>query len=123
MPTKAPHPCVVPGCRTLVSQGSRCEIHAREHQGRAETVRPSAARRGYGADWRKKREAFLHDHPTCEDCGRPAVIPDHVPSRRELVKQGVPDPDADQYLHACCRACHNRRTNAQEGGGWHGRGD
>lgn len=96
-------------------------MHQRPASVRPPDLRPSAARRGYGARWRQVRAKFLAEHPYCEDCGAPSTIPDHVPSRRELVALGVPDPDAEQYLHARCQTCHNRKTNKQDGG-WHGRG-
>ena len=118
MPNKPPRPCWYPGCRNL-----NCIEHPRPGSIRPPDLRPTAAKRGYGARWRVIRARFLAAHPTCEDCGRPATVPDHVPSRRQLVAMGVPDPDADQYLHPRCRTCHNRHTNRQDGGGWHGRGD
>jgi 5-methylcytosine-specific restriction protein A len=99
-----------------------CTVHQRPSMRRAPDLRLSAARRGYGAGWRKKRAAFLAANPACEDCGHPATDVDHIPSRRELLAQGVHDPDADQYLHSRCHSDHTRKTNRQEGGGWRGRG-
>ena len=117
MPQKAPRPCWYPGCRNL-----NCTLHARPNLFvRLPEHRPTAAMRGYGSHWQKQRKAFLLAHPYCEDCGSAATIADHEPSRRELVRQGVADPDADQYLHPRCQTCHNRKTNKLEGGGWHGR--
>jgi 5-methylcytosine-specific restriction protein A len=118
MPNKTPRPCTHPGCKML-----NCTVHQRTpSQQRQPDLRPSAARRGYGDHWRKVRAAFLLAHPTCEDCSRIATIADHVPNRRELVRMGVPDPDVDEYLHARCKICHDRKTATLDGGGWRGRG-
>jgi 5-methylcytosine-specific restriction protein A len=117
MPNKTPRPCWYPGCSKL-----DCKEHTRSSLVRPPDLRPSAALRGYGARWRVVRAAFLAAHPICESCGQPATIADHVPSRRELVSQGVANPDADQYLHPLCRTCHNRKTIQLEGGWGHGRG-
>ena len=122
MPNRPPRCCNHPGCPRPAYHGSLCEEHAKEQPRQQETARPTSAQRGYGARWQKRRAEFLRDHPICEDCGRIATIPDHVPSRKELVRLGVPDPDADRYLHPRCRTCHNRKTNAKDGGGWRGRG-
>jgi 5-methylcytosine-specific restriction protein A len=119
MANKIARPCWYPLCKRI-----NCTIHGERPKAiRPPDTRPSAALRGYGSRWREKRNAFLKKHPFCEDCGAPSRIADHMPSRRELVRLGVADPDADQYLHPRCQTCHNRKTNKQEGGGWHGRGD
>lgn len=73
--------------------------------------RESAADRGYGALWRKRRDAFLAKHPDCTDCGRKATVPDHAPkTRKQLVAEGVKDPDHERYLQPRCARCHNRRS-------------
>jgi 5-methylcytosine-specific restriction enzyme A len=73
--------------------------------------RPSAARRGYGARWRRARAAFLAQHALCAICrarGRvvPATVVDHVVPHR-----------GDQILFwdrgnwaPSCKACHDRKT-------------
>ena len=142
MPNRPPRCCNHPGCPRPAYHGSLCEEHAKEQQRRQDAesptsaqrgygakeqqhhqdaARPTSAQRGYGAKWQKRRTAFLRDNPFCEDCGRIATIADHVPSRRELVRLDVPDPDAVQYLHARCHSCHSRKTKAEDGG-WRGRG-
>ena len=116
MANKIARVCWVPLCGRI-----NCTIHGeRPASVRPPDTRPSAARRGYGARWQRIRAAFLAAHPYCQDCGAPSAIPDHIPSRRTLVARGVPDPDTDQYLHARCQTCHNKKTN-REDGGW-GRG-
>ena len=82
-------------------------------------ARPTAAQRGYGARWRRRRRRYLAAHPICCLCPAPAEIPDHYPrSRRELVAAGVRDPDADEYLRPLCAPCHNRETAKHQPGGW-----
>ena len=79
--------------------------------------RPSAAQRGYGSRWQKRRAAFIASHPLCIECDKPSAHADHSPrSRRELIAAGVEDPDQDQYLEARCGPCHSRRTAQYDGG-------
>lgn len=115
MPHRAPRPC--PRCGRLVQPGGECPRHPRQRTLTTDT-RPSAARRGYDAAWRKKRKAFLERNPYCEDCGPPthATHADHVPSRRVLIAHGIDNPDADQYLHARCASCHSSKTAHEDGG-------
>jgi 5-methylcytosine-specific restriction protein A len=85
----------------------RPKVHHPRHQG----PRPSAARRGYDARWRKARLAFLHDHPFCSTCEKkgvlqPATVVDHVLAHRGNMTLFW-DPDNWQGL---CKECHNRKT-------------
>lgn len=97
-------------CGALSDQG-RCEEH------RPVDDRPSAAKRGYGAAWAKIRSRYLATHPTCVLCGAPATVPDHYPvTRRQLVAQGVTDPDADRHLRPLCKRDHDRSTASRDGG-------
>jgi 5-methylcytosine-specific restriction enzyme A len=82
--------------------------------------RPSAARRGYGAHWRRARAAYLARHPLCVLCkaaGRlqAATVVDHVVPHRN-------DPllfwDEANWA-ALCKPCHDAKT-AREGR-WGGR--
>jgi 5-methylcytosine-specific restriction protein A len=94
-----------------VVDGSRCPAHAADGRAAADARRPSAAERGYGAAWRRRRAEFLAANPICCLCGGPATVPDHWPrTRRELVAAGVVDPDADVYLRPLCERDHNRET-------------
>ena len=102
--------CSEPGCPELTENG-KCEEHRKAARARRDARRESAADRGYGACWRKIRTAFLAEHPICIDCGGDAVVPDHDPkTRRELVAEGVDDPDDFKYLKPRCTTCHNRKT-------------
>lgn len=107
--------CSLPGCPELVADRGRCPAHRRA----GETSRPNAAAQGYGARWRKVRARFLRSHPICQvtDCWLKATDVDHVTLRRDLVAQGVANPDADEYLQALCHSHHSQKT-AAETGGW-----
>lgn len=105
-------------CPDLTPAG-RCEPCERA----AERRRGTASSRGYGYRWAKTiRPAFLRRHPLCSMCGGPATDADHWPvDRRELVAQGVADPDADERLRALCSTHHKRATAAAQPGGWNAR--
>lgn len=98
--------CSVPGCPELSDRG-KCPTHRRA----AEAKRGSAAERGYDAAWQKRSKAFLASHPVCVLCGGKAEVSDHWPkTRRQLVAEGVRDPDADQHLRPLCTRDHNAET-------------
>jgi 5-methylcytosine-specific restriction enzyme A len=122
MPMAAPRPCTWPGCgKFSASPGSRCERHRKVASKEYEARRPSAHDRGYTSVWRKAREGFLRNHPTCKLCdltGRatPSTIVDHViPHKGDKVRFW----DSSNW-QALCKPCHDRKT-ATEDGGW-GRG-
>ncbi len=105
--------CPVPGCPRLTG-GGRCPVHlARPRQA-------SATARGYGSEWRRIRKAFLAANPRCvgdgtgshhPSCDGYATIPDHDPiTRAELVRMGVPDPDAFYRMKPRSKPCHNSKT-------------
>jgi 5-methylcytosine-specific restriction enzyme A len=77
--------------------------------------RPSAARRGYDARWRRARRSYLARHPLCVRClvqGRvvPATVVDHVVPHR-----GGQRLFWDQANWAAlCKRCHDGKT-AREG--------
>lgn len=105
--------CSTAGCPTLVPSG-RCDT----------CKRPSAAKRGYDHRWRKRARAYLARHPFCvvkeRGCTHLATVADHYPtSRRDLVTQGVRDPDADHRLRPSCHHCHSVETARHQPGGWH----
>lgn len=101
-------PKVCPRCR-LTYEGEGCPRHPRP---RRPDPRASAARRGYGAAWRKMRAAFLRAHPTCQapGCGRPSAHADH---RKPRAAGGADHPS---NLVALCASCHSRKTAKRDGG-------
>lgn len=87
MPVSPRRPCAAPGCAALVGKGF-CATHAhRASPARAAGGRGTSHERGYGARWRRAREAFLLEHPLCAECTRqgrvtPARVVDHVQPHR-----------------------------------------
>lgn len=87
MPRLPLRPCASPGCRALVARGY-CPTH--QHMAspsRAAGGRGTAHERGYGARWRKAREAYLAAHPLCAECQRQgrvtaARVVDHIVPHR-----------------------------------------
>lgn len=85
--------------------GHRCPICEGKRKAALDARRPSAAARGYDADWRRVRGAFLKAHPACCVCGAPATEVDHI----------VPIADGGprlswSNLRPMCRTHHSQRT-------------
>ena len=108
MPWMTPRPC--PHCGTLIrGRVRRCPEGMRELWRQQDRGRPSASRRGYGGEWRKRRVAFLATHPTCDDCDQPATEVDH---RIPLSQGGLDEPS---NYSTKCKECHSRKTATQSG--------
>lgn len=79
-----------------------------------DSLRPSAARRGYDAAWRRIRLAHLKRHPLCADCERagiavPATDVDHIlPLRRG-------GTHAPSNLQSLCHFHHSSKTAREDG--------
>lgn len=105
----SPHPCRYPGCGTLIrGPRSHCTKHLSEERKRDDERRPSPAKRGYGPGHRKRRAAFLEEHPFCmaprgngKRCGAPSTIMDHVVP---LSRGGADD---ESNWQALCKTCHD----------------
>jgi len=116
----APHPCSQQGCPCLVNagEGRYCPEHARIHQQRYDAQRGTAARRGYGARWRKIRERKLNRDPLCED---PYGVHDTGGAVVEAteVDHKVPKRDGGsdrmENLQSLCKSCHSRKTALEDG--------
>lgn len=113
MPTRASSPCPEPGCPTL-TPGGPCDLHrraARRTQARQRRASGDPSMDAYSTDdWKRRRRAYLTQHPHCVDCGAKATQPDHVPPRELLLALGVHDPDHPQWLTPRCATCHSRKT-------------
>ena len=89
-----------------------------EQRKRYDDERGSAAKRGYGKSWQKRRLRILaRDEYTCQQCGkfileheRKEAHVDHVLAK---AKGGT---DADDNLQTLCRSCHSRKTIQEDGG-------
>lgn len=104
--------CSEPGCPEL-SDEARCETHRIEGRRQREARRESPAERGYGPEWRRHSRSFLSGHPICVLCSEPARVADHWPkTRKQLLADGVTDPDLEMFLRPLCTRCHNRETAA-----------
>ena len=80
--------------------------------------RPSAAKRGYGRNWRRARARFLTRHPLCATCaadGRvtEATVVDHVVPHRGDRRMFW---DVGNW-QALCAPCHDRHKQRQERSG------
>lgn len=120
MPTRPPGRCTTPGCHNPTTAGGRCDTCTARRATVKDRRRGTAAQRGYDHTWTRTRLTYLADHPWCALCPAPATVPDHHPvSRRDLLRQGVPDPDAAHRLRPLCDRCHRRETARNQPGGWH----
>ena len=76
--------------------------------------RPSAAKRGYGAEWAKARRAQLSLQPWCEHClakgrSRKATDVDHK------TPKALGGSDEADNLQSLCHPCHSRKTAKRDG--------
>ena len=107
MPTLFAGGCIEPRCPERATHRGRCHPHYLAY----ERSRGTSTQRGYGAAWRKVRDAYIRKHPVCEECRRArSFIVDHQVSKR----RGGTDDESN--LKAMCLACHNRKTIAVDGG-------
>lgn len=88
--------------------------HAARMRRRREKLnpRPSAAKRGYNARWRKLRRMVLARQPVCATRGC------HQPSKD--VHHKIPKPEGDdsfENLQGLCHECHSRLTAKEKGFG------
>ena len=104
--------CSSPGCASLVPAGKR---YCPEHTRRSPDDRPSAAQRGYDAEWRRIRKAHLKQHPLCAMCMAQGIEREgnHVDHIIPLAHGGTHDPSNLQTL---CHAHHSQKTARYDGG-------
>jgi 5-methylcytosine-specific restriction protein A len=113
MPMRAAKACSHPGCPNLVRdpKKSLCEYHDKQRKKENDDRRPSAAARGYGANWRRIRDRYLRDHPFCERCGKPAELVHH---KVRLAEGGT---NSLHNLESLCSVCHGLH-HAKVGDAW-----
>lgn len=109
MPWSTRRPCRELGCPNLSVRGKvYCAKHAAKENDR---MRGTASERGYNAEWRAARNAFLAAHPLCEECKKAgrltaATVVDHKEPHRGDMRlfwdQG--------NWQSLCETCHNRKT-------------
>jgi len=105
MPMRPKGPCMFPGCPNRAVNDGRCAAHPRPERARA-----SANERGYGAEWRRLRDAHLRAFPLCVECGMPGNHVDHITPR---ARGGTDD---ESNLQTLCATHHSQKTAAQDGG-------
>lgn len=108
MPRTPKRPCRYPGCPNLCDSGVYCRQHS---QYSSDRLRGNAEARGYNAEWRRARKAFLQQNPLCSECRKagkltPATVVDHIiPHRGD--KRLFWDEKNWQSL---CKSCHDKKT-------------
>ena len=79
----------------------------------SERMRGGADARGYNAEWRRARKAYLQLHPLCAECLKegiltPATVVDHImPHRGD--QQLFWD---EQNWQPLCQTHHNKKTGS-----------
>lgn len=116
LPRKPKRPCSYPGCPNL-TYGRFCEKHQREENKRYEKYdRNPAVRRRYGRVWKRVRDAYVKEHPFCEECFKKGIM---VPV--EEVHHIKPLSEGGNHnksnLISLCKSCH-ARIHAQRGDRW-----
>jgi len=116
MPSRPRKPCSQPGCSKTTANGGPCDAHRRQREARRKEDGNDAYRT---TRWQRVRRAYLYDHPWCLLCTRAATVADHFPkSRRELLAEGVSNPDESSRLRPLCSSCHNKETARLQPGGF-----
>jgi len=104
MPTRSPRPCNAPLCTNLTTD-RYCEQHA------SLNVRPSAAKRGYGSEWRQIRARVLAGHGIPQSKWHLYDV-DHRPPYNPAI-----DPDHNHYtLVPMLKGEHSSKTIECDGG-------
>ena len=111
---RAPRVCAEDDCTAPAHNGNRCEPHRLAQRKTHDQRRPNAHQRGYDKHWQRTRSAYLASHPRCCVCNQPATDVDHIDG------MGPSSPRGHDWsnLQAMCHACHTRKTNTHDGGGW-----
>lgn len=117
MATRAPRPCIKPGCAHLSRDGTGyCHDH-KPDSGWNDSRRGDRHQRGYGTAWTKLRLRILRrDKYQCQPCLKygfytEAKEVDHITPKS---KGGTDSPD---NLQAICKQCHRLKTQSEGGRG------
>lgn len=129
MPSAAPRPCRITGCRALVADGTGyCPAHKRAALlSFADPSRGSRHERGYGTRWDVIRERILlRDAGMCQECLRNGVA-NYCAGKRfgayvdHITPRAQGGTDDDENLQTLCRACHTVKTDREKNVGRGGR--
>lgn len=115
MPYRAGKLCAHPGCQRIVDTGNRyCTVHTKQNKRkrkRQPDQRESAAKRGYGSEWRKVREEVLQDWGIPKDQWSKYDV-DHI-----LSYDPDKEPDHRKYtLIPRVHSEHSKKTVKYDGG-------
>jgi HNH endonuclease len=116
LPRKPKRPCSYSGCPNL-TDGRFCEKHQKEENKRYEKYdRNPVVRRRYGRVWKRVRDAYVKEHPFCEECFKKKIL---VPV--EEVHHIKPLSEGGNHnksnLISLCKSCH-ARIHASRGDRW-----
>lgn len=116
LPRKPKRPCSYPGCPNL-TYGRFCEKHQREENKRYEKYdRNPAASRRYGRVWKRVRDAYVKEHPFCEECFKKGImVPVEEVHHIKPISEGGNHNKSN--LISLCKSCH-ARIHAQRGDRW-----
>lgn len=107
--------CPKTGCQ-IITTGGCCEVHSVSVQ-KADKDRGTAAKRGYGSQWRKARAGFLRKNQLCVQCKEQglivgATVVDHIKPHK-----------GDKVLfwdrlnwQPLCKPHHDAKTAREDGG-------
>ena len=114
MPPRIPRQCRLHTCAaTTTARNGYCDAHQALASGWTAEDRGSSTDRGYGWDWRKRRDRIMRKHKyLCQPClakdrVMPAVAVDHI------VPKAEGGTDADENLQAICKPCHKLKTESE----------
>ena len=111
MPWMSTHPCRYPGCGILLrGRQGYCEEHRSRVRHQQEAGRPSASRRGYDGDWRRRRAEYLEENPYCVVCQDEATEVDHI------VPLSAGGEDHPSNWQSLCKTHHSVKTGRERAG-------
>ena len=97
---------------------NKCDKHFKKSARHYDKERGSSTSRGYDKTWAKMRNAYLSEHPYCEECLRmdrltEAQCVDHIDPFRD---RSDPKRLNWENLQALCMTCHSAKTAREDGG-------
>jgi len=116
LPRKPKRPCSYPGCPDL-TDGRFCEKHQKEENKRYEKYdRNPAASRRYGRVWKRVRDAYVKEHPFCEECFKKKIL---VPVKEVHHIKPLSEGGSHNKSNfiSLCKSCHER-IHASRGDRW-----
>ena len=116
MPRKPKRSCSYPGYPNL-TDGRFCEKHQKEENKRYEKYdRNPVASRRYGRVWKRVRDAYVKEHPFCEECFKKKILlpVEEVHHIKPLSEGGNHNKS---NLISLCKSCH-ARIHVSRGDRW-----